>query len=54
MAQQALNSITINGITYKRMDGNWLSSCAQCDISGCCWDLYRYNAPCKGGFYKKQ
>lgn len=49
-----MNEITINGIVYHRQPGNWLSSCAQCDIKAECWDLYHYDTPCKGGFYKKQ
>lgn len=54
MTKKALNSIVLNGITYKRMDGNWLSSCAQCEIKGFCWDVYHYDTPCYGGFYKEQ
>lgn len=48
-----LNEITINGHRYQRHGGNQLSSCAQCDIAAQCWDLYHYDTPCFGGFYKK-
>ena len=47
-----LNEITIGGHRYQRMAGNQLSSCAQSDIKTQCWDLYRHDTPCKGGFYK--
>ena len=54
MSKRALDSITIEGVVYKRMNGNSLSSCAQCDIKSNCWDLYHYDTPCKGGYYQRQ
>ncbi len=47
-------SVVVDGVEYIRYDANNKSSCAQCELSSVCWDMWRYAAPCIGGFYKKK
>ena len=49
-----LDSVTVNGVEYVRHPGNNKSSCAQCELSSECWDMWHYATPCYGGFYKKK
>lgn len=53
MRTKGKQKITVNGAEYSLQIRNACSSCSQCDLAVECWDLYHYNAPCMGGFYKK-